>query len=344
MTTAFCYDDLYLQHTYPGHPENAGRLEAIMSGLDESGLLGRLVQIPARPAAEDEIARVHTRPYIQQVRRVAERGGGHLDPDTYVVARSYNAARLAAGGLLALMDAVLDGEVKNGFALVRPPGHHALAGRGMGFCIFNNVAIAARYALARNNNVERVVIVDFDVHHGNGTQDAFYAAPEVLFISTHQYPFYPGTGRVNETGRGEGKGTIVNLPLPAGTGDAGYAQIMDQVVRPLAQRYNPQLILVSAGFDAHWTDPLAMMTLSLPGYAHLARQLATMADELCDGRLVFTLEGGYDPVVLSNAVQNTFYALLDESTVKDPIGRSPYKETDISGRIAEVKRMHNIET
>ena len=341
MTTTYCYDELYLKHTYPGHPESAGRLEAIMSGLKESKLMDRLEWIPAQAATEDEIARVHTRPYIQQVRRVAERGGGHLDPDTYVVAQSYQAALLAAGGLLALTRAVLDGQMKNGFALVRPPGHHALAGRGMGFCIFNNIAIAAQDALARDD-VERVMIVDFDVHHGNGTQDAFEAAPDVLFISTHQYPYYPGTGRVEETGRGAGKGTIVNVPLPAGTGDTGYAQIFQEIIWPLAHRYDPQLALVSAGFDAHWTDPLAMMGLSLPGYAQMARELVSMADELCDGRLVFTLEGGYDPVVLSNGVQNVFYALLGDPTVQDPIGRSPYQETPIGGRIAQVKRAHDI--
>ncbi len=342
MQTAYCYDELYLQHTYPGHPESAGRLQAIMARLEQSGLLARLAIIPARPAAEDEIARVHTRSYIEQVRRVAERGGGHLDPDTYVVSRSYDAALMAAGGLLAVTRAVLDGRARNGFALVRPPGHHALAGRGMGFCLFNNVAVAACDALTRPE-VERVMIVDFDVHHGNGTQDSFEATPDVLFISTHQYPHYPGTGRVDEIGRGDGTGTVVNVPLPAGVGDQGYAQVFQQIIWPLARRYDPQLVLVSAGFDAHWSDPLAMMQLSLDGYAHLARELVRMADELCDGRVVFTLEGGYDTTVLSHAVQNAFHALQGEETVSDPIGLCPYQEAPAGGRIAEVKRAHQLE-
>ena len=341
MSTAYCYDERFLRHSYPNHPENAGRLTAIMDGLAETNLIDRLERVAARPASEAEIARVHTRSYIQQVRTVAERGGGHLDPDTYVVPDSFDAALLAAGGLIALTDAVLDGHVRNGFALVRPPGHHALTGRGMGFCIFNNVAIAARHALTRPE-IEQVMIVDFDVHHGNGTQDSFDADPGVLFVSTHQFPHYPGTGRVSEIGRGPGEGSTVNVPLPAGVGDEGYAQIMQEVAWPLAHRYDPQLLLVSAGFDAHWTDPLAMMQLSLTGYAHLARELVAIAGELTDGKILFTLEGGYDVNVLSIAVQNAFYALLDDPTVTDPIGRSPYTETPVRERLAEVRRTHNI--
>jgi acetoin utilization deacetylase AcuC-like enzyme len=341
MTTAYCYDDRFLDHTYPGHPENADRLVAIMNGLQQSRLLERLTRIPAQPATEDEVARVHATSYLQAVQRVADRGGGHLDPDTYVVPATYRTALLAAGGLLAVTRAVLNAQVRNGFALVRPPGHHATARHGMGFCIFNNIAIAARDALARPD-VGRVLIVDFDVHHGNGTQDAFEEAPDVLFLSTHQFPHYPGTGRVNETGRGEGEGTIVNVPLPAGVGDQGYARILGEILWPLAHRYDPQLILVSAGFDAHWTDPLAMMSLSLSGYAHIAQELVAMADELCAGRLVVTLEGGYDPTVLSNGVQNVFHALLGDEEVSDPIGPSPRAERPIDQRLAEVKVAHHL--
>jgi acetoin utilization deacetylase AcuC-like enzyme len=341
MSTAYCYDERFLEHSYPNHPENAGRLTAIMDNLTEVRLIDRLVRVEAQPASEEEIARIHSRSYIRQVRKVAERGGGHLDPDTYVVSGSYQAALLAAGGLIALTDAVLDGRTKNGFALVRPPGHHALTGRGMGFCIFNNVAIGARHALARPE-IDRVMIVDFDVHHGNGTQDSFDTEPGVLFVSTHQFPHYPGTGRVHEMGRGSGKGTTVNIPLPAGVGDEGYSQVLEEIVWPLAHRYDPQLLLVSAGFDAHWTDPLAMMQLSLSGYAHIARELAAMAQDICDGRLLFTLEGGYDPVVLSRAVENSFYALLGDPRMVDPAGPSPYGETPVSARLAEVKAAHQI--
>lgn len=343
MTTAYCFDPIYLQHSYPGHPESARRLEAIMALLEKSGMLARLEQVPAAPASEDEIARVHTRSYIHQVERVDRAGGGHLDPDTYVVPGTYQAALLAAGGLLAVTRAVLEGRARNGFALVRPPGHHALAGRGMGFCIFNNIAIAARDALTQPA-VQRVMIVDFDVHHGNGTQDAFESEPAVLFFSTHQFPYYPGTGRVNEIGRGEGQGTVVNIPLPAGTGDATYQRIMDEIVWPLGQRFDPQLILVSAGFDAHWTDPLAMMRLSLSGYWQIARSLVRMADELCDGRLVLTLEGGYDGTVLSHGVLNVFSTLLGDETHSDPIGPSPYEdEAPGDALMAQVKRVHHLD-
>ena len=341
MTTGYCYDEGFLKHDYPGHPENADRLRAIISLLDQSIVLDRLTKISVSPASEKEVARIHTQQYIDQVRRLAERGGGHLDPDTYVTVHSYETALLAAGGLLALTRAVLDGQVTNGFALIRPPGHHATAGRGMGFCLFNNIAIAAADALT-NTDVKRVMIVDFDVHHGNGTQDAFDTSPDVLFISTHQFPHYPGTGRLTEIGRGEGEGTTVNIPLPPGAGDQAYKQIFQDIVWPLARRYDPQLMLASAGFDAHWTDPLAMMGLSLPGYAHIAHELVAIADEVCDGRLVFTLEGGYDSRVLANGVINIFYALLGQYRINDPIGISPYDETDVSDRIAQVRQIHNL--
>lgn len=341
MTTGYCYDDRFLLHTLPGHPESAGRLDAILATLRESHLLERMALIDARPASTAELGRVHTHSYIAQVERLAGRGGGYLDPDTYVNGHSYQVALLAAGGLIALTEATLDGLVRNGMALVRPPGHHALGGRGMGFCIFNNIAVAAQAALARPD-VDRVMIVDFDVHHGNGTQDSFEGSPDVLFVSTHQYPFYPGTGWLDEIGKGEGKGTVVNIPLPAGVGDAGFDTIFQQVIRPLADRYDPQLILVSAGFDAHWSDPLAMMALSLSGYAGLVGNLVTMAEELCDGRLVLTLEGGYDHSVLSNAILNTCHALLGDDGVSDPIGPSPYRETDVSARIREVMQVHRL--
>ncbi len=215
MPTGYVYEPIYLEHDLAGHPENKRRLVTTLQVLTEHRMLERLVQIPARPATMERLTRVHSPGYVEQVRRVAERGGGHLDPDTYVRPPSYEAALWAAGGLVEATRAVLDGDVDNAFALVRPPGHHALASRGMGFCLFNNVAIAARYALAERG-LARVLIVDFDVHHGNGTQDEFEADPAVMYASTHQYPHYPGTGHWRETGRGEGEGGLVNIPL-AGT-------------------------------------------------------------------------------------------------------------------------------
>lgn len=343
MATGYVYHPIYLEHNQPGHPENARRLERILERLRESGVLERLTPVEARPATEEELARVHTPSHIAIVRRVAERGGGHLDADTYMNARSYDAAVMAAGGLLALVEAVVEGRVRNGFALVRPPGHHALADRGMGFCLFNNVAIAARHAQTLPG-IQRVFIADIDVHHGNGTQAIFETDPTVFFFSTHEYPYYPGTGHWSEVGVGEGKGTILNVPLPAGVGDAGYIRVYEELVWPLARRFRPDLILVSAGYDSHWQDPLAMMQLSLQGYAHIARQLVGMADELCNGRIVFTLEGGYHLDVLAHGVLNTFYALMGEDQVSDPFGKPfPGSEPDIGALLERLKRLHGLE-
>ena len=341
MTTGYVYEPIYLEHTLPGHPENHERLVAIMDLLKETGTLERLERVPASPISRERLERNHTASYIEQVHRVAERGGGYLDPDTYVVPRSYEAALVAAGGLVNLTGAVLDGTVGNGFALVRPPGHHALAGRGMGFCLFNNVAIAAHYALAERS-LKRILIVDFDVHHGNGTQNAFYDSPAVLYFSTHQYPYYPGTGHWQETGHGAGEGYTANVPMRGDVGDAGYGRIFDEVLAPLARRYQPQLILVSAGYDAHWADPLAGMLLSITGYAGLARRLKALADELCAGKIVFALEGGYHPQVLAYAVLDTFKVLLGDEEVEDPLGPSLQGEVSISDLLAEVKRAHNL--
>ncbi|MBC7249414.1 MAG: histone deacetylase [Anaerolineae bacterium] len=342
MTTGYVYDPIYLEHTLPGHPENHKRLLDIMDLLEETSTLERLEKVPASPISRERLERNHTAHYIEEVRSVAERGGGHLDADTYVVPRSYEAALQSAGGLLNLTAAVLDGTVDNGFALVRPPGHHALAGRGMGFCLFNNVAIAAHYALAERG-LERVLIVDFDVHHGNGTQDAFYDSPAVLYFSTHQYPYYPGTGHWRDIGQGAGKGYTANVPLRSGVGDVGYGRIFDEVLAPLARRYRPQLILVSAGYDAHWADPLAGMLLSITGYAGLVRRLKALADELCAGRIVFALEGGYHTQVLAYAVLNTFKVLLGDEDVVDPLGPSPHGEVSVSELLVQVKQVHNLE-
>jgi acetoin utilization deacetylase AcuC-like enzyme len=250
---------------------------------------------------------------------------------------------MAAGGLVEATRAVLDGEIDNAFALVRPPGHHALRDRGMGFCLFNNVAIAARYALAERG-LDRVLIMDFDVHHGNGTQNEFEADPAVVYISTHQYPYYPGTGHWNETGYGEGKGSIVNVPLSGGVGNEGFARIFDEVVGPVAWRFQPQLILVSAGYDAHWDDPLAYMRLSIGGYTAIARTLKDLAEELCGGRLVFTLEGGYHLEALAYSILNTFAVLLGDRDwqLVDPLGPSPHREQPVDDIVERVKQAHGL--
>jgi len=341
MDTAYVYDPIYLEHDLPPHPENARRLKRILSMLEDEGVLARLRSLEPRPATAEELQRVHTSEYIERVRRKAQAGGGYLDPDTYVSLRSFDAAVMAAGGVVRVVEAVLAGEVANGFALVRPPGHHATATQAMGFCLFNNVAVAARAALSREG-VERVFIADFDVHHGNGTQDAFAGDPAVFYFSTHQYPHYPGTGFWNETGYGAGEGTVLNVPLPTHVGDAGYAQVYTELVWPLAERFHPDLILVSAGYDAHWNDPLAQMSLSLTGYAWLEQELVRMAEQLCEGRVVFTLEGGYQMDVLAYGVLNGLYAMLGEDTTVDPLGPSPYPERPIDTLIARRKETHGL--
>ncbi len=340
MTTAYVYDPIYLEHNLWGHPESQERLVVTIRLLEEQGVLAKMTQVPASPISLESLSMVHRPDYIETVRLVAEGGGGHLDADTYVVPCSHEAALMAAGGLVNAVEAVLRGEADNAFALVRPPGHHALPNRGMGFCLFNNVAVAARYALQKS--LSRILIVDFDVHHGNGTQDVFYDEAEVFYFSTHQYPHYPGTGDWREIGRGAGEGYTANVPMRGGVGDEGYSRIFDELLYPLAERYQPQLILVSAGYDAHWADPLAAMQLSVEGYARLAQALKAMADDLCKGKIIFTLEGGYHLEVLSYAVLATCRVLLGEEEVIDPLGPSPRPERPIDDLIVQLKGLHRL--
>jgi acetoin utilization deacetylase AcuC-like enzyme len=341
LTTAYVYDPIYLAHDLPSHPENAHRLQRILEVLEGEGMLERLTRLEPRPATVEELERVHTPELIAWVRQMAQSGGGNLNPDTYVAPRSYDAALMAAGGVVRAVEAVLAGEIEDAFALVRPPGHHATPSQALGFCLFNNVAVAARAALAEGW-AERIFIVDFDVHHGNGTEAIFADDPAVFYVSTHQYPFYPGTGHWSETGSGVGEGTVLDVPLPPGVGDAGYAQIFSDLVWPLAQRFDPDLILVSAGYDAHWKDPLAQMNLSLSGYAWLERELVDMAAQLCEGRIVFTLEGGYQLDVLACGVLDAFYAMLGEESIADPFGPSPYPERPVDDLILRLRELHGL--
>ena len=251
MKVGFVYDPIYLKHDTGQHVENAKRLEAIISHLERTGLKQQLTLIKPRAASIEELSLVHDEHYISHIRDVAQKGGGWLDADTVMSANSYEAALYAAGGVTRATEAVMNGEVDSVFALVRPPGHHATSQRAMGFCLFNNVAIAAKCALV-NHKLERILIVDFDVHHGNGTQAAFYDDSHVLYISTHEYPFYPGTGSIEETGSWAAEGSTINIPLPAGSGDTECLEVFEQIIVPAAIRFKPQLILVSAGYDAHW--------------------------------------------------------------------------------------------
>lgn len=298
----------FREHDTGTHPENARRLIAIDAALERGYLLAGRPEIPFTVAPDEALARVHDRRYIAGLRNFAEQGGGWLDADTWVGPSSVEIAALAAGAGIAAIDAALSGAAPRGFVLARPPGHHATPGRGMGFCLFNTIAVAAEHALAEG--IERVLIVDWDVHHGNGTQDAFYESDRVLFTSIHQSPLYPGTGATSERGAGEGLGYTINIPLAAGAGDAAYAEVFDRVIAPAAAAFRPELVLVSAGFDAHASDPLANMRLSERGFADLARRTLQIADEHAEGRIVAVLEGGYDPEALAESVVATL-AVLD---------------------------------
>jgi acetoin utilization deacetylase AcuC-like enzyme len=339
MTTGYVYDPIFLKHTQKGHPENAQRLAAIMAELEENDLLDELDKIPSRVATPDELTCVHRDLYIKQIKEISRYNGRYFDADTYTNRYTYSAATVAAGSMIDLTQAMLEGEIKNGFALVRPPGHHATYDAAKGFCIFNNIALAAQIA-SQQSDIERVAIVDFDVHHGNGTQDFSEEAPHILFISSHQYPLFPGTGSLQEIGRNAGQGTVINLPLSAGVGDGGFRRLYTDVVAPAVRRFQPQLMLVSAGYDAHWRDPLAGLSLSLTGFAWLSQMLVDLAEALCDGRIIFTLEGGYDLEVLSLGVANTIKSLLGREDFADPIGESPWEEPDITEYLAAVKELH----
>ena len=344
MKAGLVYDPIYLGHDTGDHVENSQRLAVAMSYLKETGIKERLTCLPPRPALLEELEMIHTPEYISHVKSKAEKGGGWLDPDTVMSPKSYEAALYAVGGLLVAVEAVMKDEVDNAFAMVRPPGHHAIGDRAMGFCIFNNVAVAARFALSKFS-LNHVLIVDFDVHHGNGTQDTFYTDPEVLYFSAHQYPFYPGTGWMDEIGSGEGKGATVNFPMAAGWGDEEYLRAFKEVLVPLARRFQPQLILVSAGFDAHWADELAMMRVSIKGFAQMVMILKELAAELCQGRLVLTLEGGYNLQVVASSIKAVFDLLLGNSEIDDPLGEASTarKPEGFDERIDTIKGIHHIQ-
>ncbi len=341
-TTAYATHLDYLLHTLDDHPENADRLRAIWKLMESTNMLDNLLSIEPHPASTEQLERVHTPDHIALIKKAAGMGPVMIDYDTYAQPESYDVACLSAGGVITAVDAVMTGRADNGLAIIRPPGHHATPRRAMGFCLFNNVAIAARHAIATYAPVSRVMIVDYDVHHGNGTQDAFYYTSDVLYISTHEYPYYPGTGALKDRGVGDGRGTTINIPLRAGTGNMGFEQAFTRVIWPAARRFKPDLILISAGFDAHWVDPLAHLQLDLPGYTHLARELIAMAGELCDSRIVFVLEGGYDLHALSNGVLNIAYALQGIDQIADPLGTLDMPEQSASDVIDEVIRLHEL--
>jgi len=343
MATAIVYHPLYLEHYQPGHPESPERLKAIMAALDASPLKTRLTPIAPQPISLERLQRVHSPKYVEYIRDLAARGGdAWRGGETFVGPRSYDAALLAAGGLVTLVEAIVRGEVGNGFALVRPPGHHASQDEGEGFCLFNNIAVATRVALDELG-ITRVLIVDWDLHHGQGTQYILSSEPHVMYFSTHQWGIYPGTGHWSDRGAGPGK--IVNVPLPPGIGDAGYARIFDELLIPLARRFKPGLILVSAGFDTHWSDPLGSMTVTIAGYGMLARKLVALASELpeCHGRIAFTLEGGYSLDAIAHGVIATFGALLGDIDTADPLGPPPHREAPLDSEyLNQLLTLHGV--
>lgn len=288
--------------------------------LDAPDMAGRFEAIEPRPATREEIEAVHIGEYIDRV-EAADGVSTNFDPDTYTSPKSVDAARLAAGGTIEAIDAVLDGRLDNAFCLHRPPGHHAERDRAMGFCLFNNAAIGAAHAIARG--AKRVLVFDPDVHHGNGTQHVFDRRADVLYISTHQYPFYPGTGALTETGIDEGRGFTVNVPLSPGHGDGDFAAIVDAIVVPIGRAYRPDLVIVSAGYDIHENDPLGGMRVTAAGYGRIIERMARLAGEVCGGKIVLVLEGGYDLRGLTDSVKESLIALADgdaePSAAPDPL-------------------------
>jgi len=313
MATGIVKDKRYMDH-HMGHfhVETPQRLEVIYRMIDEK-ISFSLDKIEARLATEEDLTLVHTPSHVNMVKSTAGKEHVQLDPDTSTSAKSWEVACLAAGGVLSAVDSIMEGKIQNGFALVRPPGHHAEASRAMGFCLFNNIAIGAAH-LIQKHGLERILVVDWDLHHGNGTQNSFYDSAEVLYFSTHQFPHYPGTGHWNEVGEGKGEGFTFNIPLRAGKKDGDYLHIFQQILRPITSQYKPEFILVSAGFDVYEGDPLGGMQITKQGLGALAAELLDLAAAYSQKRLLCVLEGGYDLQGLHDGVEQVLYQLAGEAS------------------------------
>ena len=308
MTLLFA-DPIFLRHETGQHPESAARLNSVRQRMEQTNLWDRLTHGTVEPATQEQLARIHTPQYISAVKEFAEKGGGRIEADTVVSPKSYQVAMHAAGAAVQAVDQVLTGSHRQAFCLVRPPGHHALPSKAMGFCLFNNVAIAAHHARVVHE-LSRILIVDWDVHHGNGTQDVFYEMEQVFFFSVHRSPFYPGTGDADETGRGRGLGTIFNLPLKFGTSRREYRERFQTMLQRAVARCRPELILISAGFDAHTDDPIGSLGLESEDFGALTESVVDAARQSCQGRLVSLLEGGYNVEALAESVQVHLETLL----------------------------------
>jgi acetoin utilization deacetylase AcuC-like enzyme len=320
--TGYVYDPRHRGHDHAAAPEAAARLDHLMGSLMHEAELDQLREIEVGLIPWNCVAAVHTGRYLDALGRLKDRGAKRISLDTYMTEGTLAAALVCASAAVSATRAVLDGRVRNAFSLMRPPGHHALPGRAMGYCIFNNAAIAAAYAL-RERGLQRVMIVDVDAHHGNGTQEVFYASPDVLFVSLHQYPWFPGSGDWIENGVEAGLGYTYNVPLPQWAGDEMYLQAFDRLVAPLAERYRPELILASAGFDAHWRDHSSVLGLSVRGYYDVTERLRMIAGSVCEGRLVLLLEGGYNLGVLGACARAALRALRQAPPPADPFGPCP---------------------
>ena len=333
---------MYLEHrTGIMHPENPQRLQSIYHMLDHKDFGDALVHIEPRYATLEEILWVHTPRYVDRILDSADRAQVRYDPDTVTSPQTYKAAWMAAGGVMEAVKAVIEKRVRNAFALVRPPGHHAQKDRAMGFCIFNNEAIGARYAMEAHG-IERVLMVDWDVHHGNGIQSIFYDDPHCLYFSAHRGAFYPWTGEEQEVGAGKGKGYTVNIPLGIGCSNACFGNVFRHLLWPIAHQYRPQLILVSAGFDTHHSDPLGSMNVTAEGFARMTALLMELAADLCEERLVLVLEGGYNPQALRDSVEMVLWELLGRSMINtkemQQVEDAQYDE--IAETIQLVKKVH----
>lgn len=306
MTTALLHHPIYEKHdTGPGHPETPERYRVVMEALrSDEDLWSRLDEITPEKASQGLVQAAHTKDHFKKVEGAFMNGLDRLDADTVISMKSFDAAMFAAGGAITAVDAVMEGRARNAFVAVRPPGHHATAEHAMGFCIFNNVAVAARYAQNKYKEIEKVAIIDWDVHHGNGTQGIFYSDPSVYFFSMHQYPWYPGTGSKGETGQGRGLGSTLNLPMKAFTDAASQRSAFDAAIGEISTNMKPDLILISAGFDGHESDPLGQLQLENSDFAAMTRSVMQWADDACEGRIVSCLEGGYNLSTLGETVRS----------------------------------------
>jgi len=341
MSTGIIYDDIFLKHNLPGHPEHAGRLKAIITYLNKKSLFDKCVILDARPASIEELLTCHDQSLVSLLEDFGKNGLAHIDLDTYMNEFSYEAALKAVGGIIDLAGKIIDNELANGIVLSRPPGHHATASRAMGFCLFNTIALGARSCIIKRN-LKKVAIIDIDVHHGNGTQWIFYNDPAVFYISTHQYPHYPGSGGIKETGEGMGKGTTLNIPFPEYTGDKGYNKAAEELIIPALRKFKPEFLFVSVGFDAHSQDPLSSIQLSLSGYNNISRALISLADEICHGRIIFNLEGGYNLDVLGPGCGNIIRGLIGDITCDDPFLQGKEKTEKTDEMIGIIKQTHNL--